>query len=622
MSSDPRIGSELGGYRIERILGRGGMSIVYLAEHHRLHRKVALKILSPELSEDEGFRTRFIRESEAAASLDHPNIIPIFEAGETDGALYIAMRYVKSTDLAVLIGEQGRLDLGRSVSIVEQAASALDAAHAEGLVHRDVKPANLLVAIGAGPGGIDHVYLSDFGLTKRTATRSGLTRTGSFMGTLDYVPPEQIKGQDTDGRSDQYALACVFFQCLTGRVPFDRGDEAAILFAHLSEPPPSATELRADLPESVDAVIARGMAKEPDERFPTCAGFAEAARSAIPPASGPATVIAAPAATIVAESPEAPTASPAGGTVVAQPPAESGERIPPAPPPRPDGPLPEGARRRRRALIVGLVAAAAVVTIVVLLLVPFGTAPEDVAGTTPEGVSTTEAPATSTTEAASGSTSAPPPPPVSPLVGSWVATDLGDGSTEVLVIREDGSFRVRDEEAGVCSPPGPIVIEDTGEFQGRRLFVGETLADCTQGSGDVTIPEFIIQFDRATDTVTSVNDPTGTVFHRVSPLVGRWDGTDPDGSHVELVINVNGSFRLFDDVASGPCTPPGPAKIVGTGEFRKVDGRDQFVMRDVPLDCIEGEGDTTVPILVVEHDAVADTLFTPRDPEGAVLHRA
>jgi serine/threonine protein kinase len=171
MSSDPRIGSELGGYRIERVLGRGGMSIVYLAEHLRLHRKVALKVLSPELSQDEAFRTRFIRESEMAASLDHPNIIPIFEAGEAGDVSFIAMRYVKTTDLAVLIQELGPLDLARTVSIVEQAAGALDAAHAEGLVHRDVKPANLLIATGTGPGGADHVYLSDSPVRARSWAR-------------------------------------------------------------------------------------------------------------------------------------------------------------------------------------------------------------------------------------------------------------------------------------------------------------------------------------------------------------------------------------------------------------------------------------------------------------------
>jgi hypothetical protein len=530
----------------------------------------------------------------------------------------------------VLIGEQGRLDLGRSVAIVEQAASALDAAHAEGLVHRDVKPANLLVAIGAGPGGSDHVYLSDFGITKRTATRSGLTRTGSFMGTLDFVPPEQIKGQDLDGRSDQYALACVLFQCLTGRVPFDRGDEAAILFAHLSEPPPSATALRDDLPAEVDDVIARGMAKEPDDRFPSCSALAAAARATIgsaprataPPIPAAPTVVAGPPegdppdATRVATPPTEPSAAASVGVTRVQPPAETGR--PPAPPAPVGAPRPDGGRRRRRALIAGLVAAAAVLTILVLLLLPSGEPEVDVDGTTPDVVTTTEAPTTTTAT----STSAPPPPQVSPLVGSWVGTDLGDGSTEVLVIREDGSFRVRDDEAAVCSPPGPIVIDDTGEFQGNRLFVGVTLADCTQGSGDLTISEFIIEYDRATDTVRSVNDPTGTVLQRVSPLVGRWEATDPDGSHLELVINVSGSFRLFDDVASGPCTPPGPATIVGTGEFRKVQGRDRFVMRDVPLDCIEGEGDITVAIIVLEHDPVADMLFDPKNAEAAVFHRA
>ena len=183
MSSDPRVGTDLAGYRIERVLGRGGMGIVYLAEQEGLGRKVALKVLSPELSRDEAFRARFVRESRTAASIDHPNIIPIFEAGESDGELFIAMRYVETTDLADLLTTHGRLEFSRTLSIIEQAASALDAAHAQGLIHRDVKPGNLLVAVGAGLGAGDHVYLSDFGLTKRQAAENRLTLSGSVVGT-------------------------------------------------------------------------------------------------------------------------------------------------------------------------------------------------------------------------------------------------------------------------------------------------------------------------------------------------------------------------------------------------------------------------------------------------------
>jgi serine/threonine-protein kinase len=283
VSRNLSVGDTVSGYRIESILGRGGMAVVYLAEHDRLKRKVALKVLTPEIAADDTFRQRFIAESERLASVDHPNIIPIYEAGEDDDLLFIAMRYVETTDLKQLITDEGGLDPGRAVSIITQVAGALDAAHAKGLVHRDVKPANILVAVGAGADGGDHAYLSDFGLTKRTQETSGLTRTGFFMGTIDYIAPEQISGKGVDGRTDQYALACVLFECLSGGPPYRREDDAAVLFSHISEPPPSVSALRPELPPEIDAVIATGMAKEKEDRYPYCVALARAARHALMP---------------------------------------------------------------------------------------------------------------------------------------------------------------------------------------------------------------------------------------------------------------------------------------------------------------------------------------------------
>ncbi|HJY32836.1 MAG TPA: serine/threonine-protein kinase, partial [Actinomycetota bacterium] len=286
MSTSLESGGVVGGYRIESLLGRGGMAAVYLAEDGRLKRKVALKVLSPELAADEAFRRRFVDESERLASVDHPNIIPVYEAGQDNGHLFIAMRYVDSTDLKKLIASEGRLSPERAASIVTQVAGALDAAHSKGLVHRDVKPANVLVAVGSGGDGSDHAYLSDFGLTKRTQETSGLTKTGFFMGTIDYVAPEQIGGSGVDGRTDQYALACVLFECLTGRTPYSRDDDAAVLYSHLSEPPPSVTEAVPGLPRAIDAVLAGGMAKEKNDRYSSCLEFARAARSALLDPSG------------------------------------------------------------------------------------------------------------------------------------------------------------------------------------------------------------------------------------------------------------------------------------------------------------------------------------------------
>lgn len=640
MDPDPRVGTELAGYRIERVLGRGGMSIVYLAEHLRLHRKVALKVLSPELSEDEGFRTRFIRESEAAASLDHPNIIPIFEAGEVGTVLYIAMRYVKTTDLAVLVAEEGPLEPLRVVTIIEQAASALDSAHAEGLVHRDVKPANLLIATHAGPGGADHVYLSDFGLTKRQATKSGLTRTGSFMGTLDYVPPEQIKGQDLDGRSDQYALACVTYQCLTGRVPFDQADEAAVLFAHLSEPPPSATEVRPDLPAAIDAVITRGMAKEPGDRYPTCSALADAARSAVQPPAGATTPIA-PAPTVVARSADSTDADvaettmastpPAATTVASSPPAETrvappveaAEGLPPpAVPAPPGGPPPDGAWRRRRALIAGLVGTALVVIVLLFLLVPLGgdEGPNQASLT---GVTADDA---SPKEEASGSPAEGAP--VNPLVGKWEGTE-GDGGLVQLTVRGNGSILLTDELEVGCPQPGFVSIRGIGEFRRRQerdqLVLRDVLADCRLGS-DVTIPELIVEHDPIADTVINPKDPNSGALQRVeefsvNPLVGRWEGTTPAGSTARFTIRRDGSLRGTDDGAV-ICSPPGLIVIDEVGQFAMHQGRNQLIVRNAAATCADGLGGVTIDELIIELDPDTDTVRSVNEPPpGTVYER-
>ena len=275
MAEDTRVGTELGGYRIERVIGRGGMSVVYLAEHVRLGRKVALKVLAPELAGSERFHDRFLRESKLAASIDHPNIVPIYDADEAEGVLYIAMRYVEGSDLKQAIRGSGRLEPPRTSAIVDQVASALDAAHARGLVHRDVKPANVLLTLD------DHAYVSDFGLTKRAVSVSGLTETGQLIGTIDYVAPEQIRGDPVDQRADVYSLGCLLFECLTGHAPYPRDIEVGVLWAHVETPPPSLTEERPELPSEVDDVLALAMAKNPAERTAAAGDVAAGFRSAL-----------------------------------------------------------------------------------------------------------------------------------------------------------------------------------------------------------------------------------------------------------------------------------------------------------------------------------------------------
>ena len=275
VSDDPRVGTELAGYRIESLLGLGGMSVVYVAEDLRLKRKVALKLLAARLAEDESFRERFLRESELAASIDHPNIVPIYEAGTTGDALFIAMRYVEGRDLKERL-QRGRLDPADAIGILAQVASALDAAHARGLVHRDVKPSNVLLDRGARPDGSDHVYLADFGLT-RSIAEAGVAEDGNLLGTIDYVAPEQIAGGEIDGRADVYSLGCVLYECLVGRPPFRRDTDVAVVFAHLEAEPPALSADRPDLPVALDAVVGRALAKEPEQRYPSCRELARAA---------------------------------------------------------------------------------------------------------------------------------------------------------------------------------------------------------------------------------------------------------------------------------------------------------------------------------------------------------
>ena len=278
-----RPGAQVAGYRLEEPIGRGGMAVVYRAYDSRLDRQVALKILAPGLAADETFRRRFIRESRTAAAVDDPHIIPVFEAGESNGVLFIAMRYVRGGDVRSLLDRTGPLPPGQTAEIVSQAASALDAAHARGLVHRDVKPANMLLEASGTIDRPGHVYLSDFGLSKTALAVSGITATGQFLGTLDYVAPEQIEGRQLDGRSDLYSLACSAFEMLCGEPPFRREQGVSVMYAHLSEVPPPLTLRRPELPPGVDAVMARALAKAPADRYASCREFAAALRSALSP---------------------------------------------------------------------------------------------------------------------------------------------------------------------------------------------------------------------------------------------------------------------------------------------------------------------------------------------------
>ncbi len=274
MPTTERSAVESLGYRIEAVIGKGGMGVVYRAFDMRLRRIVALKLMAPELALDERFRKRFARESELAMSLEHPNVVPIYDAGETDGHLYLAMRYVEGSDLKELLRREGVLEPARALAICRQVAQALDAAHDRGLVHRDVKPSNVLI------DEREHVYLGDFGLTRRVSDQDVPLAGARSLGTPAYLAPEQIEGRPVDGRADVYSLGCLLYECATGNAPFSGGSRMAVIWAHLEEDPPAASECNPGLPAALDPVIQKAMAKEPADRQTTCSELMEAVAAA------------------------------------------------------------------------------------------------------------------------------------------------------------------------------------------------------------------------------------------------------------------------------------------------------------------------------------------------------
>ncbi|HEY0633644.1 MAG TPA: serine/threonine-protein kinase, partial [Thermoleophilaceae bacterium] len=351
MADQVEIGSVFAGHRIDAVAGRGGMGVVYVATHLALNRRVALKLIAPELAADESFRERFKQESMTAASIDHPNVIQIYHAGEEDGKLYITMRYVEGTDLRQMIAQYGKIAPHEAARIVSEVAAALDAAHASGLVHRDVKPANVLI------GHSGQAYLTDFGLTKHAGSKSGLTQTGMFVGTLDYIAPEQLQGGPVDARVDVYALGCVLYQTLTGAVPFPRDSEPAKMWAHMQDPPPSVVAARPDVPGQFEDVVRRAMAKKPEDRYPSAGDLGRAAVAAAE-ARGVST-----GERSVATGEAAPTKE------------QAAPRPPPSPatyveaPPPAGAPLPAPPQQPRRNLLPFAIAGAALVVIGAIIAV-------------------------------------------------------------------------------------------------------------------------------------------------------------------------------------------------------------------------------------------------------------
>jgi DNA-binding beta-propeller fold protein YncE len=372
-------GAVFAGHVIEGVAGRGGVGVVYRARHIALDHLVALKVISPGLADDPDWRARFVAESRAAVSIRHPNVVGVHHAGEEDGVMFVTMDLIEGTDLRRVLRERGPLDPQHAVEILARVASALDAAHELGLVHRDVKPSNILIEVRSGggergPWGGERVFLTDFGLTKRIDSSADVTATGAFVGTIDYVSPEQIQGGRIDARTDVYALGCVLYEMITGLAPFARLDEkVAKLYAHLKESPQPLSELAPGAPPALDPVIARALAKEPHDRYRSAGDLARAAQAAVEGHDSTVemgSVATGEAAPDSDEEQFPPTEAHPPPTGADQPPTEAA--APPAPTGAGDTPteaLPRERRlARRRAWLVGLVVAAIVAVVLVLAL--------------------------------------------------------------------------------------------------------------------------------------------------------------------------------------------------------------------------------------------------------------
>jgi YVTN family beta-propeller protein len=529
------VGAQIGAYRIESYVDRGGMASVYEATDMRLDRRVALKVLAQELSEGSDFRERFVRESRFAASLDHPNIVPIYDAGEADGHLYIAMRYVRGSDLATVLREKGPFDPAHALAILGPVADALDTAHAAGLVHRDVKPANILLTSAAGRDRFEHVYLTDFGLTKRTSALSKLTATGHFIGTLAYVSPEQIRGEPLNALSDLYALGCVAYECFTGVPPFVRDDQAALLWAHLNDQPTPLSYYRSNL-VAADPVVARALAKNPSDRYQTCDQFTQmlaevlltgrhrqSSMLTVESAPPPVTEVVPGSSRGVLRGVTAPAGKESPDEREAQRPGEGGT---PAKPPRmnqppmggggsDDGPVdapsegepskdpPKNRRPGRRVMVTVVAAAAVVVAVITVVMVVRSVAqsPSDLAA--PAG--------TSPTSSAGASQGASEEVAVANSLATTL-TQAPPATSAVVPVSAVAIPTIEGQPIGVGATPGFVAITPDG----RLAYIAN------RGAGVVTVVD------------TTVNKVIAQIPMRTGPP--QYVAFTPDGNHAYVSI--------------------------------------------------------------------------------------
>ncbi|HEX4287325.1 MAG TPA: serine/threonine-protein kinase [Trebonia sp.] len=513
-------GSLVAGYRIESRIGAGGMAVVFRARDERLGRSIALKVMAPEWSEDEEFRRRFVAESRAAARVDDPHVIPVYEAGAASGVLFIAMRLVAGTDLRGVLRREGALPPGRALELLSPVASALDAAHDAGLVHRDVKPGNILV--DERPGRPDHVYLADFGLSKGAAAGVSLTGAGNYLGTPNYSAPEQIQGHDVDGRADQYSLACVAFELFTGRAPYGRDLPMAVLMAHVSEPPPSLAARQPGTPVTADRVMARAMAKRPEQRFASCRDFTDALREAFglsPYGSGGAPV------SLGASAREPASPAPGRGTTAAvdwpRGPTQAGaaSRGSQSGPSLVDG---EPARSpRRRPLVIALAGAVVVAAVAVPLLLASShgaTAAKTAAGAQPATPATLSATLSAPAGSHSVESAAFKPGTAILAVGMFNGdVDLWDTTTKKIIkILHDPGKRTTGVGLVAFGPGGAMAVGDDG-----NVYLWDTADQSAAPTATLPAP-----VDASGQGVTSVAFKPGTATLAVGYSEGEvylWD---------------------------------------------------------------------------------------------------
>jgi streptogramin lyase len=528
-------GAVFAGHRIEGVAGRGGMGIVYRATHLALDHVVALKVISPQLASDDRFRRRFEEESRIAVSIRHPNVVPIHHAGEEEGLLFVTMDLIDGTDLRGLLRREGRLEPEHAAAIVAEVAAALDAAHQRGLVHRDIKPGNVLIE-DAGRG--ERVFLTDFGLARLVEATTGVTATGAFVGTLDYVAPEQIRGERVDARSDIYALGCVLFELLTGNAPFAaRDDKVAKMYAHLQEEPPGLRVLRPELPGELDLALRRALAKDPADRPPSAGDFARAVSAA---AFGQATAETERSVATGAAAPEPATAETDAGSapIVHAPTAEATEAIAAAEPPVRRAPPPVPPKREMRHLLLAALGLVAVGVLAVVLLAGGGDEDGEEGSTT-----TSEQPAAGT-----------------PTVKARVAeARVPVGKLPVNLAHGQEALWVTNRRSGTVSQVDGDPAEQLNEFDAEELPEGIAV-----GAGSIWVSS------AADGTLLRMDPDTGSVSDEFS--IGTEGGGVAFGAGAIWAADTGGNTISKVDPQTGSVD----SIVVGESPYGIAIGRDSI----------------------------------------------